>query len=77
MTGHMSWEPTPVTRETLKEMVAYHQGYILAIQDLLDDYGRMMRSGTYTRERFVAEMKSSLRQAQRSLGRVVSEQENE
>lgn len=77
MTGHTAWEATPVTRETLEGMVAYHQGYILALQDILDDYARLVRSGTFTRERFHAEIKSSLAQAQRSLGRVVAEKENE
>ena len=76
MTGHTKWLGANVDKAIVDEgMIPYHQGYILAVQDLLDDYARMMRSGTYTRERFHAQMKSSLRQAQLSLGRIVSEKE--
>ena len=64
MSGHVKWESV---KAEMNEVIPYHQGYILAMQDILNNMARMTRSGMYTRECLRAEIQDSLDSARASL----------
>jgi len=48
------------------EMLSYHNGYILALEDVLEDYKRLISSGAFTGQSLILKVRGSLDDAKRS-----------
>lgn len=68
----MTLEDYLMNGKTYREMLMYHNGYILALEDLKKDIDRFVRSGTYTGERMRAQIQSTLADAKRSRETVIT-----
>ena len=60
------FEGTTISDKTYREMIQYHNGYILALEDIKSDMERFIRAGTYTGERMRAQIQGTLADAKRS-----------
>lgn len=49
--------------DDFQALMSYHNGYILALEDLQRDIERFNRSGIATRERILSQIRSSRREA--------------
>jgi hypothetical protein len=63
-----------MNKNTHAEMLAYHNGYILALEDVLNDHDALVRSGNLTASRLALQVRGSLEDARRSREALLSQE---
>jgi len=61
-------------KKTYAEMLAYYNGYILALEDVLSDHDALVRAGSLTASKLTLKVRGSLDDAKRSRENLISKE---